>query len=255
VGSVGKNLLGALNGAVVAIDNASGGLLAVVGSRDFDRLEYDLAVRGARPMASTIKPLVYAAYLRKTGATIEDRLSNTPLSMLEALRFNGGKPIAETAVLPPGRHSIRVGLQHSSNRMAIRVGIGLGWESWEQTASRLGIAAGDYQSEAAAWIGAYPVSPLHATAAFASLARGGSYVQPWLVKAVRQQEPTQSRLATLYRHRPQSDEVFGIREAQEIHKGLRAVMIEGTASRVARQFAIETGAAGKTGTADEVTDA
>src|SRR4029450_2257116 len=50
-----------LQGAVVVIDNATGGILALVGGRDFQHSEYDRALLARRPPGTAFKPLVYAA--------------------------------------------------------------------------------------------------------------------------------------------------------------------------------------------------
>ena len=50
-----------LQGTVVVLDNATGGILALVGGRDFKHSEYDRALSARRPVGTAFKPLVYAA--------------------------------------------------------------------------------------------------------------------------------------------------------------------------------------------------
>src|ERR1700730_12928806 len=50
-----------LQGAVVAIDNRTGAIRALVGGRDYRDSKYNRAVQGYRQVGSTFKPFVYAA--------------------------------------------------------------------------------------------------------------------------------------------------------------------------------------------------
>jgi membrane peptidoglycan carboxypeptidase len=52
---------GYLQGAVLAVDNATGGILAMAGGRDFLHSEYNRAVQGRRPPGTLFTPLVAAA--------------------------------------------------------------------------------------------------------------------------------------------------------------------------------------------------
>jgi penicillin-binding protein 1A len=52
---------GYLQGAVLAVDNATGGILALVGGRDFLHSEYNRALQGRRPPGTVFTPLVAAA--------------------------------------------------------------------------------------------------------------------------------------------------------------------------------------------------
>ncbi len=66
-----------LQGALVAIDNRSGAIRALVGGRDFQESKYNRAIQpeAARQLGSTFKPFVYAAAFQRgmlPGATIDD---------------------------------------------------------------------------------------------------------------------------------------------------------------------------------------
>jgi membrane carboxypeptidase/penicillin-binding protein len=54
-----------LQGALVVIDNRSGGIRALVGGRDFSESKYNRAIlpQAARQAGSTFKPFVYAGGL------------------------------------------------------------------------------------------------------------------------------------------------------------------------------------------------
>src|SRR5438045_9509734 len=50
-----------LQGAVIALDNKTGGILVLVGGRDFEHNQYDRALQAKRPAGTAMKPFVYAA--------------------------------------------------------------------------------------------------------------------------------------------------------------------------------------------------
>lgn len=54
-----------LQGAVLAVDNATGGILALTGGRDFLHSEYNRAVQGRRPPGTVFTPFVAAAAYAK----------------------------------------------------------------------------------------------------------------------------------------------------------------------------------------------
>ena len=56
---------GYLQGAILAVDNATGGILALAGGRDFLHSEYNRALQGRRPPGTLFTPLVAAAAYAK----------------------------------------------------------------------------------------------------------------------------------------------------------------------------------------------
>ena len=64
-----------LQGAVIALDNQTGGILALVGGRDFEHNQYDRALQAKRPAGTAFKPFVYAAAFENglfPGSLVED---------------------------------------------------------------------------------------------------------------------------------------------------------------------------------------
>src|SRR5207237_7417391 len=50
-----------LQGALIALDNQTAGILVLIGGRDFEHNQYDRALQARRPAGTAIKPFVYAA--------------------------------------------------------------------------------------------------------------------------------------------------------------------------------------------------
>ena len=76
-----------LQGAVVSIDNRSGGILALVGGRDFGESSYNRAYRARRQVGSTFKPFVYAVAFDRGGLLPGAYVSDYPIRLQ-----TGGSP-------------------------------------------------------------------------------------------------------------------------------------------------------------------
>ena len=64
-----------LQGAVIVLDNATGGMLALVGGRDFEHNQYDRALQARRPAGTAMTPFVFATAFDKgmfPGSVVED---------------------------------------------------------------------------------------------------------------------------------------------------------------------------------------
>ena len=64
-----------LQGAVIALDNQTGGILALVGGRDFEHNQFDRALQARRPAGTAFTPFVFAAAFEKglyPGTVVED---------------------------------------------------------------------------------------------------------------------------------------------------------------------------------------
>ena len=74
-GSSGSPAPEYLQGAVIALDNETGGILALVGGRDFEHNQYDRALQAKRPAGTAMTPFVFAAAFDKgfyPGSIVED---------------------------------------------------------------------------------------------------------------------------------------------------------------------------------------
>ncbi|MBV9274858.1 MAG: transglycosylase domain-containing protein, partial [Verrucomicrobia bacterium] len=64
-----------LEGAVLAVDNRTGGILALIGGRDYSQSQFDRAFQSKRPPGTAFIPFVYAAAFAKgvfPGSLVED---------------------------------------------------------------------------------------------------------------------------------------------------------------------------------------
>lgn len=247
-GFAGKK--GELQGAVVAIDNGSGAILASVGGRDFDRLSYDCAQQARRPVASAAKPFLYAAYLKSSARHVEDSISNAPLTAAESSGLDGTLVPRETPTLRQGLHPLWKGLAHSSNRMTLRLGTATPEEHWWRLLRETRLSDTPPPRSTASWLGAWSARPVDLAAAYAIFPRGGQYTPPHFVQRVE----IDGR--TVFRRHVESQQVLPAVTADAVTKALREVIRTGTAAghggaELARRLPV----AGKTGTSDGVGDA
>lgn len=174
------------NGAVVAIDPATGEVLAMVGSADY----FDAGIDGAVNMAlaerqpgSSIKPVVYAAAL-EAGFTPASPLLDVPTS----LATRNGDPYAPNnydftfhGVVP-----LREALASSYNVPAVRVLAAIGIDRALEMGRRLGLTSlrDPSRYDLSLTLGGGEVRLLDLTAAYAAFAAGGTRVDPVAVMRV-----------------------------------------------------------------------
>ena len=174
------------DGAVVAIDPATGQLRALVGSADYFDEEIDGAVNMAlaeRQPGSSIKPVIYAAAL-ESGFTPASPLLDVPTTFTT----RRGDPYAPNnydytfhGVVP-----LREALASSYNMPAVRVLAAIGLDRAFEMGRRLGISSFRDPSryDLSLTLGGGEVRLLDLTAAYAAFAAGGTRVDPVAVLRV-----------------------------------------------------------------------
>ena len=169
-----------LQGAVVVVDNRSGGIRALVGGRDYRDSKYNRAIDAKRTVGSTFKPFVYAAAFAK-GMSPDTEISDGPIEAGEIVGGGGWHPGNSDdkfgGMLPASE-----GLVHSRNTMTIRVGNRAGLESVAQLGAKAGM--GDMPLNAQSYIGNFGASPKDVTLAYTVLANGGVRRQGYMIERI-----------------------------------------------------------------------
>jgi len=164
------------DGAVVVLDNATGEVLAWVGSSgDLSQASAVDAVLARRQPGSTVKPFVYAAALQRRLITAASRIDDAPLQLSAA---------AGALYLPQnydhgykGAVSVRTALASSLNVPAVRVGALLGPDALFDTLAAAGLKPSEtsgYHGHALA-LGSADVTLLDLANAYRMLANGGRF--------------------------------------------------------------------------------
>ena len=233
----------ALQAALVAIDPATGNILAMVGGRDYQRSEFNRASRSLRQPGSAFEPFVFAAALER---------GMSPVSTLTGL--NQIAPQGPDEWTPrdvhddaPNELTLRASLMESNNRAATLLQQQVGSGRVLRVATSAGLD--DLPDVPSLALGSGLVTPLAITAAFAVFPNGGMAVRPRDLGRVRDADGN-----TAFEQRIEGDRVIEPQVAYQMVTMLRDAIDRGTGSPV-RQLGVRFPVGGKTGTTNEFKDA
>jgi penicillin-binding protein 1A len=169
-----------LQGALVALDPATGHVKAMVGGFSFAQSNFNRATQAMRQPGSVFKPFVYAAALDR-GYTPASHVSNEELTITGAdgrnwqpANHNGRYSSSET---------LRTGLEQSLNTVTVRLAQEVGMDMVAQYAERFGLY--DHLDP---WLpmalGTGETTLLRVTNAYAMFANGGRSVRPVFISQI-----------------------------------------------------------------------
>jgi penicillin-binding protein 1A len=237
-----------LQGALIAMDNASGGITAIVGGRDFAKSKYNRALVAMRQIGSSAKPFVYEEAIREGVITPETPISDARLTPSDLPpRFTSYDPQNSDGTFQ-GEMPAKEGLIHSRNTMSVRIGMKAGLGDVASTMERLGLAehVPHYPSIC---LGSFESTLRNLTTAYTALATGGKKLQPHLIEQVTDSDGT-----VLYRATHGRIPVLNPEATRITTSMLTEVMTRGTAAK-SSEMGLNKPAAGKTGTTDHFVDA
>lgn len=241
-----------VEGALVALDPATGMISAMVGGFEFDRAKFNRVTQAWRQPGSSFKPFIYSAALEK-GFTPSSLINDSPL-------FFPGSVTGSAAWEPKnydgkfeGPMTMRRALAKSKNMVSIRLLHSIGAPYGQEWATRFGFDAERHPPYLTMALGAGTVTPLQMASAYAVFANGGYRLNPELIVKV-----TDNEGRVLAEHRPQTrDErlrVIDARNAFITSSLLQEVTRSGTAAR-AQALLKRPDVYGKTGTTNDSMDA
>src|SRR5579862_2227352 len=229
-------------GALLAIDNATGGIKAMVGGRDFDDSKFDRATQALRQVGSSFKPYVYTTII-DGGASPDDTILDEPISF-------------ETPSGPYTPHNydekfegiitLRRALAQSRNIPALKLADKVGIRQVIDYADRFGITAKlpPYLPVA---LGSAEITLLEQTSAYSVFPNDGVRVIPRYITRVTDYEGR-----VLEEDYPEVKDVISERTARIMTSMLQGVVLHGTGIAAAK---LPFPVAGKTGTTNDFTDA
>jgi len=246
-----------LQGAVIALDNADGGVLVLVGGRDFEHNQYDRALQARRPAGTAMKPFVYAAAFEKgmyPGSIVDDSALDNRAVMIGGTTGILGEWGPESADNRyEGPITAREALSKSKNGATIRVGMTAGVESVIQLCKNAGMKSA-LRPYPATFLGSSEVTLAELALAYTIFPNGGWRPNEFHIlerieekdgKAIWQTEHDTTRRSAI---KPAT--------AYEVHSCLVDALEKGTGRAAFEQFGLKKmPIAGKTGTAYDFTDA
>ncbi|MEO6741659.1 MAG: penicillin-binding transpeptidase domain-containing protein, partial [Chthoniobacteraceae bacterium] len=234
-----------LQGAVVALDNRTGAIRALVGGRDYHDSKFNRAIDARRTVGSTFKPFVYAAAFAR-GLSPETPISDGPIEAGEIAHGGGWHP-GNSDDRFGGMMPAEEGLIHSRNTVSIRVGNRAGIESVADLATKVGLP--EIPVNAQSYIGNFGASPKEVTGAYTVLANGGVRRQSYLIERI---DSADGEIIFRASHISVSAMDRGVSATTAAIMG--EIMTRGTAAS-AKTLGWTRAAAGKTGTTDGYHDA
>ena len=225
--------------AAMVVMTPDGAIRAMVGGRSYAASPFNRVTQARRQPGSAFKPLVYLAALEK-GLTPEAQFDDRPISIgqWQPKNYDGsyrGAVSAETA------------LAQSLNTVAVQVSEQTGRGTVIDMARRLGITT-PLRPHPSLALGAFEVSLLELTAAYAHFANGGRQTMPHIISTVL----TGSGALLYERAASVPLQVVAPRHIGTLNAMLRRVMQQGTGRR-ANIAGLDV--AGKTGTSQNWRDA
>jgi penicillin-binding protein 1A len=230
--------------ALISLDLTSGGILAMVGGKDFSDSRFNRATMALRQPGSAFKPFIYA-YAIEQGFSQDNIILDAPVVYKGAGDGQDWKPENFSSGFK-GEMTLRHALAISQNIPAVRLLQSLGPNAVAQFAHQLGIKSYLTPNLSLA-LGTSEVTLMDLTAAYSVFANRGEKIKPFGVLEVVDQ---QGRV--IWKERPQKRLVMSRTGAAIVTNMLEAVVKEGTG----RQAQIlRRAVAGKTGTTDNYKDA
>jgi penicillin-binding protein 1A len=228
--------------ALMAVNNADGEVLAMVGGRDFQTSQFNRATQAERQVGSSFKPYVYTAAM-EAGMKPYDTVMDAPTTF-----FTAGGPYTphdyEAGYL--GSMTLVDAFAESRNIPALRLADKVGIKKVIEVAHRFGVA-----SEIPAFlpiaIGAADLTLAEQVGAYSVFPNDGIHITPHYIRRVvgPDGQPMQQP-------RTQVNEAISVDIAREMMVLLQAVVQHGTAAAAAQ---MKHALGGKTGTTNNYTDA
>ncbi len=231
-------------GSLIALDNRTGAIRAMVGGRDFEKSQFNRAIQALRQPGSSFKPFIYTAALKK-GFKPNDIIVDAPVSYWDPSSKKMWKPTNYEKRFF-GRVTLQRSLEHSINVATIRLLEKVGTRRVSGLVKRLGVLSPiePYLSMA---LGTSVVNLLEMTSAYATIANGGLRTVPYTIQRV---ETADGR--NLFEREARITRALDPETAYLMAHMLRGVVERGTGRKAK---VLDRPLAGKTGTTDEFKDA
>ncbi|MGD0648300.1 MAG: PBP1A family penicillin-binding protein, partial [Acidobacteriaceae bacterium] len=228
--------------ALMAVNNADGEVLAMVGGRDFQLSQFNRATQAERQVGSSFKPYVYTAAM-EAGMKPSDTVLDSPTTF-----FTAGGPYTphdyEAGYL--GSMTLVNAFAESRNIPALRLADKVGIKKVIDVAHRFGVTS-DIPAFLPIAIGAADLTLAEQVGAYSVFPNDGIHIAPHYIRRVLEADGQ-----PLQQPRPQVNEAIAVDIAREMMVLLQAVVQHGTAAAASQ---MKHALGGKTGTTNNYTDA
>jgi penicillin-binding protein 1A len=233
-----------VEGAVLAIDNRTGQVKAMVGGFSFERSKFNRATQASRQVGSAFKPIDYTAAIDR-GYTPTTSIMDVPTTFPGAAGSPSYTPENYDRKFE-GPVTLRHALEESRNVPAVRVMEQLGPAQVITYARRLGLES-PIPPYLAVALGAAEATLTEMTSAYSAFPNQGVRMRPYSILKVADRDGN-----LLEENRPEPKDAIRSDTAFVMTNLLRGVVQRGTAAKAA---SLNWPLGGKTGTTDDYTDA
>ena len=225
-------------GAVFAMDNTTGDVLAMVGGRDYALSEFNRSTQAERQTGSSFKPYVYTTAVEE-GAKPDDIVVDAPVTFGTYSPHNYENDYK-------GAMTLVSAFAESRNIPAVKLAARVGIHKVIDMAHRFGVTS-DIPAYLPIALGAAEITLQEQVTSYSVFPNDGIRVKPRLIKKV-----TNADGITLWEDAPAVDEIISQQTARTMMTLFRAVTAHGTGAAVAQ---MNHPLGGKTGTTSDFTDA
>jgi 1A family penicillin-binding protein len=246
-----------LQGAVIGLDNETGGILVLVGGRDFEHNQYDRALQAKRPAGTAMQPFVYAAAFEDgmyPGSVVEDSALDNRAVMIGGTTGILGEWGPETEENRyEGAITARQALAKSKNGATVRIGMDTGLDNVLQLCRSAGIRSA-LRPYPATFLGSSEITLSELAMAYTIFPNGGWRPNaPHILERIDEKD---GNIVWDAQHDRGRQTVIKPETAYEVHSCLVDALESGTGKDAHTKFGLKKiPAAGKTGTAYDFTDA
>jgi penicillin-binding protein 1A len=228
--------------AMIAIDNGTGEIKAMVGGYSFEDSKFNRATQAFRQVGSSFKPYVYTTAIEK-GASPFDTIVDSPFSTISGGQLYAPHNYDEKF---EGTITLRRALAGSRNVPAVKLAERIGINNVVEMTKRFGVTTPlpPYLPLA---LGAADMKLLEHVSAFTVFPNDGIRIDPHMIRRVTSYDG-----ALLEEAHPEVHDVISLEVAHTMTAMLEEVVQFGTAIRAKN---IGRPAGGKTGTTQDFTDA
>ena len=226
-------------GSLMAMDNTSGDVLAMVGGRDYSLSQFNRATQSQRQTGSSFKPYVYTAAVEE-GVKPEDIIVDGPVSFGSYTPHNYEGDYK-------GAMTVLNAFAESRNIPALKLAARVGIHKVIDVAHRFGVTS-NIPAYLPVALGAVEITLQEQVASYSVFPNDGVRVAPRLIRKVSNADGI-----TLWEQPPAVTEVTSQETARTMMRLLRAVINGGGTGGAAAALKHPLG--GKTGTTSDYTDA
>jgi len=171
-----------VSGALVSLNPADGGIVALAGGFDFYHSKYNRAIQAKRQPGSGFKPVIYTKALEE-GFTAASIIDDAPLVYVDPWTSKVWRPKNYSGKFH-GPTRLRVALRKSRNLVSIRLLREIGIDQAVISARRFGFPENQIPRTLSMALGSGSATPLQMARVYSVFANGGFLIDPYFISRV-----------------------------------------------------------------------